>query len=188
MTKVAIVTGGSRGIGAACCRLLAKKGYAVVVNYAGNRAAAEAVAGEIMEAGGTAVTVQGDVAIEADVLRIFAAADQLGTLGVLVNNAGVVDLPARVDEMSVERLTRMFTINIIGSFVPSRRGHPAHVHQTWWKRRRQSSTCLRQPPPWARPGNMWIMLPRKARLTVSPSAWRGNSLRKAFASMPFGPA
>lgn len=120
MTKVAIVTGGSRGIGAACCRLLAKKGYAVVVNYAGNRAAAEAVAGEIMEAGGTAVTVQGDVANEADVLRIFAAADQLGTLGVLVNNAGVVDLPARVDEMSVERLNRMFNINIIGTFVPSR--------------------------------------------------------------------
>jgi NAD(P)-dependent dehydrogenase (short-subunit alcohol dehydrogenase family) len=120
MTKVAIVTGGSRGIGAACCRLLAGKGYAVVVNYAGNRAAAEAVAGEIMEAGGTAVTVQGDVAIEADVMRIFAAADQLGTLGVLVNNAGVVDLPARVDEMSVERLNRMFTINIVGTFVPSR--------------------------------------------------------------------
>ncbi|MCZ8376511.1 MAG: SDR family oxidoreductase [Beijerinckiaceae bacterium] len=120
MTRVALVTGGSRGIGAACCRQLAAKGYAVVVNYAGNKAAAETLVAEIEGAGGKAVAVQGDVSVEADVLRLFAAADALGTLKVLVNNAGVVDLPARVDEMSVERLNRMFSINIIGSFVPSR--------------------------------------------------------------------
>ncbi len=120
MTRVALVTGGSRGIGAACCRLLAARGYAVVVNYAGNEAAAQAVVAEIAGSGGRAVAVQGDVAVEADVLRMFAAADALGMLGALVNNAGVVDLPARVDEMSVERLNRMFSINIIGSFLPSR--------------------------------------------------------------------
>lgn len=120
MSAVAIVTGGSRGIGAACCRLLAARGYAVVVNYAGNQQAADALVAEIAASGGKAVAVQGDVAVEADVLRIFAAADKLGTLKVLVNNAGVVDLPARVDEMSIERLNRMFSINIVGSFVPSR--------------------------------------------------------------------
>lgn len=120
MSAVAIVTGGSRGIGAACCRLLAARGYAVVVNYAGNQQAADALVAEIAASGGKAVAVQGDVAVEADVLRIFAAADKLGALKVLVNNAGVVDLPARVDEMGVERLNRMFSINIVGSFVPSR--------------------------------------------------------------------
>ncbi|MCZ8261284.1 MAG: SDR family oxidoreductase [Beijerinckiaceae bacterium] len=120
MTRVALVTGGSRGIGAACCRLLAASGHAVVVNYAGNEAAAQAVVRGIAGSGGTAVAVQGDVSVEADVLRLFEAADRLGRLTALVNNAGVVDLPARVDEMSVERLNRMFSINIIGSFLPSR--------------------------------------------------------------------
>ncbi|MCZ8185105.1 MAG: SDR family oxidoreductase [Beijerinckiaceae bacterium] len=120
MIRVALVTGGSRGIGAACCRLLAASGHAVVVNYAGNEAAAQAVVAGIAGAGGTAVAVRGDVSVEADVLRMFEAADRLGRLVALVNNAGVVDLPARVDEMSVERLTRMFSINITGSFLPAR--------------------------------------------------------------------
>ncbi len=119
-TCVAIVTGGSRGIGRACCLQLAKAGYAVVVNYAANAEAAGWVVREIEAAGGKAVAVQGDVAHEADILRIFAAADRLGTLKVLVNNAGVVDVTARVDEMSVERLTRMFGINLTGSFMCAR--------------------------------------------------------------------
>ena len=119
-TSVAIVTGGSRGIGRACCLQLAKAGYAVVVNYAANADAADWVVREIEASGGSAVAVQGDVAHEADILRIFAAADKLGTLKVLINNAGVVDLTARVDEMSVERLTRMFGINLTGSFLCAR--------------------------------------------------------------------
>lgn len=117
---VAIVTGGSRGIGRACALGLADDGYHVVVNYAGNKAAADAVVAAILAKGRKAVAVQGDVGVEADVLGIFAAADKLGPLGVLVNNAGVIDVVCRVEAMSVERLTRMMTINIIGSFLCAR--------------------------------------------------------------------
>ncbi|HRJ68934.1 MAG TPA: SDR family oxidoreductase [Beijerinckiaceae bacterium] len=120
MTKVAIVTGGSRGIGRACCLRLADAGYAVVVNYTSAKAAADEVVAEIAAKGGKAVAVKGDVASEADVLAIFAAADRLGPLAALVNNAGVVDVMTRVDQVSVTRLERMFSINVIGSFLCAR--------------------------------------------------------------------
>jgi NAD(P)-dependent dehydrogenase (short-subunit alcohol dehydrogenase family) len=118
--QVAIVTGGSRGIGRACARILAARGLAVVVNYVSDAKAAQSVVAEITAAGGQAVAVKGDVGVEADVLAIFKAADSLGTLSVLINNAGVVDAVARVEEMSVARLERMMTINIIGTIIPSR--------------------------------------------------------------------
>lgn len=118
--QVAIVTGGSRGIGRACARILAARGLAVVVNYVSDEKAAQSVVAEITAAGGQAVAVKGDVGVEADVLAIFKAADSLGTLSVLINNAGVVDVVARVEEMSVARLERMMTINIIGTIIPSR--------------------------------------------------------------------
>jgi NAD(P)-dependent dehydrogenase (short-subunit alcohol dehydrogenase family) len=114
---VLVVTGGSRGIGAACARLGARDGWAVCVNYASNREAAEAVVADIKAAGGAAAAVQGDVSDEADVDRVFAAADAMGTLGGLVNNAGVVDLPGRVDELDAARLARMWAINVTGSFL-----------------------------------------------------------------------
>ena len=117
---VYIITGGSRGIGASICRKLASPGKTVVVNYAGNEAAATQTVAEVEAAGGKAVAVQGDVQNEADVLHLFAEADKLGQLAGLVNNAGVVDLSQRVDEMSLERLTRMFSINVIGSFLCAR--------------------------------------------------------------------
>ncbi|WP_417668441.1 SDR family oxidoreductase [Roseibium sp.] len=120
MTEVVLVTGGSRGIGAAVCRRVAETGRAVVVNYAANRASADALVAEIAEAGGTAVAVQGDVRKEADILKMFEAADALGTLVGLVNNAGVVDSKQRVDEMSAERLERMFAVNVTGSFLCAR--------------------------------------------------------------------
>ncbi|MGB9142233.1 MAG: SDR family oxidoreductase [Aestuariivirga sp.] len=117
---VAIVTGGSRGIGAATSILLAKAGYLVVVNYVSNAQAARAVVEQIEKTGGKAVAVQGDVASERDIIALFKSADQLGSLKVLINNAGVIDLKGRIDEMSAERLARMFTINITGSFLCAR--------------------------------------------------------------------
>ncbi len=118
---VALVTGGSRGIGAATCLLAAQRGFAVAVNYASNAAAAEAVVRQIRDAGGTAIAVQGDVGIEADILRVYKTVDgQLGRLTALVNNAGVVDIASRVDAMSAARLKRMFDINLIGSFLCAR--------------------------------------------------------------------
>ena len=117
---VAIVTGGSRGIGRACALALGKRGYHVIVNYAGNEAGAKATVADIEAAGGWALAVQGDVGIENEIRKLFEIADTTGRLTALVNNAGVVDVQARVDEMSAERLTRMFTINVIGSFLCAR--------------------------------------------------------------------
>lgn len=120
MTKVAIVTGASRGIGRACAIGLAEDGFDVVVNYVGNKAAADEVVAAINALGRQAVAVQGDVASEEDVAKIFAAADRMGTLAALVNNAGVVDRAQPVVEMSTERLRRMFDINVMGSIFCAR--------------------------------------------------------------------
>lgn len=121
MSEVLLVTGGSRGIGAATALLAARRGYAVAVNYTSNRAAADEVVATIRAGGGRAEALQGDVADEAQVLRLFREVDQkLGRLTALVNNAGIVDRPARVEEMGVERLKRMFDINVIGSFLCAR--------------------------------------------------------------------
>ena len=120
MNNVAIVTGGSRGIGRATALKLGAEGYTVVVNYAANEAAANEVVQAIAAKGGKAVAVKGDVANEADVLALFAAADRLGPLKVLINNAGIMDRQNRLDEMSTERLRRLFDINILGSFLCAR--------------------------------------------------------------------
>jgi len=121
LDKVALITGGSRGIGAATALLAASQGWAVAVNYQTNRAAADAVVAQIRAQGGTAIAVQGDVAHEDQVLAMFTAVDaQFGRLTALVNNAGVVDVTARVDEMDVARLRRMFETNVIGSIVCAR--------------------------------------------------------------------
>ena len=115
------MTGGSRGIGAAVALLAAKQGYAVAVNFNGNQGAADAVVGQIRDAGGTVMCVQADVSDEAAVLLMFARIDaELGRLTALVNNAGVVDMPSRVDAMSVARWRRMFDINVLGSFICAR--------------------------------------------------------------------
>lgn len=121
MSKVLLITGGSRGIGAATALLAASQGYAVAVNYTANSLAADEVVRQIRASGGTAITVQADVAVEADVLVMFKKVDaKLGRLTALVNNAGVVDMTSRVDAMRLERLQRMFAINVFGSFMCAR--------------------------------------------------------------------
>ncbi|WP_416546951.1 SDR family oxidoreductase [Limnohabitans sp. DCL3] len=121
MNKVLLVTGGSRGIGAATALLAAQNGWSVAVNYTANSLAADEVVRQIRAAGGQAMSVQADVADEAQVLRMFNHIDaKFGRLTGLVNNAGVVDVTARVDEMSVARWKRMFDINVIGSLICAR--------------------------------------------------------------------
>jgi len=121
MSPVVLITGASRGIGAATALLAARAGYAVAVNYAANSLAADEVVRQIRQGGGNAITVQADVADEAQVLAMFEKVDaKLGRLTALVNNAGVVDQTSRVDAMSMARFRRMFEINVYGSFVCAR--------------------------------------------------------------------
>lgn len=119
--RVALVTGGSRGIGAATCRFAADAGYRVVVNYASNEAAAGALVQDIEQTGGKAIAIKADVGNESEILSMFEQVDRaFGRLDALVNNAGIVDVKARVDEMDVARLERMMRINIVGSFLCAR--------------------------------------------------------------------
>ncbi|UVH57964.1 SDR family oxidoreductase [Variovorax paradoxus] len=121
MDHVLLITGGGRGIGAATALLAAQRGYAVAVNYASNSLAADEVVRTIRANGGAAMAVQADVGDEAQVLAMFQKVDaRFGRLTALVNNAGVVDVQARVADMSVARLERMFRINVIGSFICAR--------------------------------------------------------------------
>jgi NAD(P)-dependent dehydrogenase (short-subunit alcohol dehydrogenase family) len=119
--RVLLVTGGSRGIGAAVARLAAARGYAVCVNYRSRQDAADAVVATIVAAGGRATAVQGDVAVEADVIRLFGACDRaLGPVTGLVNNAGILETQTRVEAMDAARITRIFATNVVGSFLCAR--------------------------------------------------------------------
>jgi len=121
MNPTLLITGGSRGIGAATARLAAQRGWDVAVNYTRDAAAAEAAATDVRAAGRRALVLQGDVGVEADVLAMFATIDrEWGPLQGLVNNAGVVDVAARVDAMSAARIERMFAINVFGTMCCAR--------------------------------------------------------------------
>jgi NAD(P)-dependent dehydrogenase (short-subunit alcohol dehydrogenase family) len=121
MSALAIVTGGSRGIGAATARLLASRGWDVVIGFRADSAAAHAVVAACMESGVDAFAHQVDVAVEADVVELFAAADErLGRPDALVNSAGIVGEQARVDELSAARIERMLAVNVTGTILCAR--------------------------------------------------------------------
>ena len=119
--RIVVITGASRGIGAATARLAARRGYAVCLNYRLNRIAAEGVVAEIEANGGRAIAVAADISIEADVVRLFETCDQrLGRLTALVNNAGILETQARVENVDAARLHRIFATNVYGAFIGAR--------------------------------------------------------------------
>jgi NAD(P)-dependent dehydrogenase (short-subunit alcohol dehydrogenase family) len=116
-----VVTGGSRGIGAATARLAARRGYAVALSYLRDRRSADAVVREVEQSGGRAVAVAADVASEQDVSRLFATVDaQLGRLTALVNNAGTLERQMRFVDMPADRWTRVLATNVVGAFLCAR--------------------------------------------------------------------
>jgi NAD(P)-dependent dehydrogenase (short-subunit alcohol dehydrogenase family) len=121
MAKVLIVTGGGRGIGAAISRLAARDGWDICINYVAQAERAEQVAAEVRAAGRRALTVQADVSVEADVLRLFETCDRdFGALGGLVNNAGMLSPPGRVDALTDAMLRRTFEVNVVSCFLCAR--------------------------------------------------------------------
>jgi NAD(P)-dependent dehydrogenase (short-subunit alcohol dehydrogenase family) len=121
LNNVLIITGASRGIGAATARLAADAGYSVCVNYRQNHDAAERVVADIEAKGARAVAVQADVSVESEVIRLFETADKtLGRLSALVNNAGILETQMRVESMDAARLHRVLSTNVVGAFICAR--------------------------------------------------------------------
>lgn len=121
MAKIALVTGGSRGIGAAACRLLARDGWDIAVNYRSDAPAAEAVVSEVTKAGCRAIAVQGDVGSEADVIALFETTERaLGPVDGLVNSAGVIGPRGRVEDLTVDAIEALLRTNVIGSILTCR--------------------------------------------------------------------
>jgi NAD(P)-dependent dehydrogenase (short-subunit alcohol dehydrogenase family) len=118
--KVVVITGGSRGIGRATALAVAMRGFKVVVGYASNKIAADEVVAAIEAKNGKALAVKCDVGEENDILKLFEAADKFGTLGALINNAGIAARMARVDELSSERIQRMMAVNVTGTILCAR--------------------------------------------------------------------
>ncbi|MDI4234368.1 SDR family oxidoreductase [Bradyrhizobium sp. Arg237L] len=118
--NVVVITGGSRGIGRAAAIAAAARGFRVVVGYASNQASANEVVSAIEASNGKAIAVKCDVGSEADILALFKAADEFGTVGALVNNAGIVGPSMRVEDMSAERIQRMMAVNVTGSILCAR--------------------------------------------------------------------
>ena len=121
MNDVIIVTGASRGIGAATALLAAQRGYSVCVNYRAHQLAADGVVRQIQSAGGRAISVAADVSSEPDVVRLFETCDrELGSPTALVNNAGILEKQMRVEAMDAARIQRIFATNVVGSFLCAR--------------------------------------------------------------------
>jgi NAD(P)-dependent dehydrogenase (short-subunit alcohol dehydrogenase family) len=120
MAGLVVVTGGGRGIGAATARAAADAGFDVCLSYRADEVAAQGVVASCVRAGVRAIAVQADVGVEADVLALFAAADRLGAVSGLVNNAGIVARAARADELSADRIEQMMRTNVVGAFLCAR--------------------------------------------------------------------
>ncbi len=121
VARVLLITGASRGIGAATARMAGERGYRVCVNYRSNREAADAVVHAITEAGGEAIAVGADIGNDADVVHLFKTCDEaLGPVWGLVNNAGILEQQMRIDEMGPARLQRVFATNVFGAFACAR--------------------------------------------------------------------
>ncbi len=121
MKNVIVITGASRGIGAATARLAGARGYAVCVNYLENRTAAERVVADIVAAGGEALAIAANVAVESEVVRLFDTVDRkFGTVTALVNNAGILETQMRVEDMDAARLGRILATNVTGCFLCAR--------------------------------------------------------------------
>lgn len=119
--RTLIVTGGSRGIGAATAELAARRGYAVCVNYRRREDAARGLVDRIRAGGGTAVAIGADVSVESEVTALFQRVDrELGPLTALVNNAGILEPQCRLEDLQADRLSRVFSTNVIGSFLCAR--------------------------------------------------------------------
>lgn len=119
--SVVVITGASRGIGAAIARVLADRGRAIAVGYRSDREAAESVVADVAAAGGKAIAIQADVSIEAEVEKLFRTVDEsLGMVSALVNSAGYAEPQSRVEDMTMDRLQRLFATNVVGSFLCAR--------------------------------------------------------------------
>jgi NAD(P)-dependent dehydrogenase (short-subunit alcohol dehydrogenase family) len=121
VAPVFLITGGSRGIGAAVARLAGASGASVCVNYVSDKVAAASVVKDVLELGGKAVACQGDMAVEADIVRVFDQCEaEFGSLDVLVNNAGVVDQEGKLENFSAERISRIINLNVTGAIICAR--------------------------------------------------------------------
>ena len=160
-----IVTGASRGIGAATARLAATQGYRVSVNYVRNQEAAEAVVRDVEEAGGRALAVAADVGRQVEVNEMFNVVErELGPLTALVNNAGILERQMRVEDMDEARLNRIFTTNVtVASYVHARRCGACPPSTAALEE--PSSTSPRPQRAWDRPANTWTTPPPRERST-----------------------
>lgn len=117
MNKIILITGGSRGIGAATARLAARGGYDVAINYVGNQQAASEVVRDVEKTGRRAVAIKGDMAVEADIVRMFAEADKFGRITHLVNNAGIVGTNGRLAKADPAMMRRVIDLNVTGAIL-----------------------------------------------------------------------
>lgn len=172
MEQVIVITGASRGIGAATALLAARQGYRICINYHADDQAAEDILGQVRALGAKAITVRADASVEDEVIQLFQRVDEeLGPVTVLVNNAGTIGQQSRVEDMSEFRLLKVMKTNVVGPMLCAKHALK-RMARRYGGQGGPSSTCRRWPPAWARPTNTWIMPLPRAPSTPSPLAWQ----------------